>query len=386
MKKRGIILTILIIVALMAVSGCIEEDCDSSQENKGQIKESSSVNEDLKYITYKRDEIIENVEKLNLKIGMESAMYSRKIVLEDIKKYLPIDNIRKISGGFLIEYPMEDSEFAIITDGEGIVWGSFLRHNVLHTILEMELITKGMTLEEVKKIFPEIAVEVKAKEILNDNKHKNDEIECQVMLENYLFGKIIFKNKNGKIVVAESETIDIPFPDNTMKEVLEQNPEQLEDRNSVITSSGEIIAGREAWNKFYMLTKGNELTKLTEQITEELLNVRNQSILIKTYYGDNNFFEEETEENVSGFIEQIIVYDGKQFLVNKWENGENKISTYKYLVERKGRMPNAAVGEHGFYLVNDNSLTYEQLQWSSLSSQCSDYIDYYTVFYEIYYE
>lgn len=265
MKKRGIILTILIIVALMAVSGSTEEDCDSSQENKGQIKESSSVNEDLKYITYKRDEIIENVEKLNLEIGMESAMYSRKIVLEDIKKYLPIDNIRKISGGFLIEYPMED-------------------------------------------------------------------------------------------------------------------------RNIVITSSGEIIAGREAWNKFYMLTKGNELTKLTEQITEELLNVRNQSILIKTYYGDNNFFEEETEENVSGFIEQIIVYDGKQFLVNKWENGENKISTYKYLVERKGRMPNAAVGEHGFYLVNDNSLTYEQLQWSSLSSQCSDYIDYYTVFYEIYYE
>ena len=46
-------------------------------------------------------------------------------------------------------------------------------------------------------------------------------------------------------------------------------------------------------------------------------------------------------------------------------------------------MRNAACEDHGFYLVNDASLTYEQLTWSVLSSNSNDWVDFQTVFMEM---
>lgn len=66
-----------------------------------------------------------------------------------------------------------------------------------------------------------------------------------------------------------------------------------------------------------------------------------------------------------------------------YELTKSSIPKYKYLVERSGKMPNAKYMEHGFYLVNDKSLTYRQLMWSRLSSNSNDWIDFRTVFTEI---
>ena len=147
MRRKRTILIILVTFILMVVPGCtksggLEQKKEEQTTENGSIKESESA----KYVTYKREDIIKEVEKLNMEIGMESLMLSRIIRIDDIENDLPIDNIRKIPGGFLIEYPMEDSEFAIITDGEGVVFGSFLRSNKLHKNMDMEKIKKGMTL------------------------------------------------------------------------------------------------------------------------------------------------------------------------------------------------------------------------------------------------
>ena len=384
MKTKGIRVVILLVVMLMMVSGCTGSS-GGTQKKEEQTSENDSIKtkEDTKYVTYKKADIIENVEKLNTKIGMESLMLSRIIKLEDIEKYLPIDNIRKITGGFLIEYPMEDSEFAIITDGDGVVFGSFLRCEELHTNMELETVKEGMTLEGLKKVFPEISVDATAEKVLRENKHKNDEIICEVMLENYQYGRVTLKNKKEKIVVTKVETMDMPFPKDTMKEVFAQNPEALESRYIVVTNNGKIVFGKKQWNEFYMETTRG-LSNLAGQMQKkEMLKMQNVSICVKNYYNDTELLEGKKQDGIDGVVESMIVYDGNQFLLNK-EGKE--ILQYKYLIERKGRMNNADIGENGFYLVNDKNLTYEQLMWSVMSSQSSDWIDYYTVFWEEYYD
>ena len=385
MKAERIIMIILVTFIFIVVPGCAKSS-GLEQKKEEQSTENSSMKEreNAKYVTYKREDIIRNVEKLNMEIGLERLMLSRAIMVSDIEKYLPIDNIRKIPGGFLIEYPMEDSEFEIITDGDGIVFGSFLRRDRLHAEIDMKGIKTGMTLDEVKKVFPEISVDASAEKVLRDSKHKKDEIICEVILESDRYGKITMKNKNGKIIVTETKIIDMPFSDTVIKEALMQNPEALENKYTVITNNGNIIFGKSLWNQFYTRTK-NGLTNLIGQMQEkEMLEIQNASITIKNYYGDTDLISGKKQDEKEGVAENIIVYDGKQYFVNR--GVMNEISTYKYLIERKGRMKNAAVGEHVFYLVNDESLTYEQLQWSVFSSQSSDWIDYYTVFREDYYD
>ena len=385
MKAERIIMIILVTFILIVVPGCAKSS-GLEQKKEEQSTENSSMKEreNAKYVTYKREDIIRNVEKLNMEIGLERLMLSRAIMVSDIEKYLPIDNIRKIPGGFLIEYPMEDSEFEIITDGEGIVFGSFLRRNRLHANMDMKEIKSGMTLDEVKKVFPEISVDESAEKVLRDSKHKKDEIICEVILESDRYGKITMKNKNGKIIVTETKIIDMPFSDAVIKEALVQNPEALENKYTVITNNGNIVFGKSLWDQFYTRTKKG-LTNLIGQMQEkEMLEIQNASITIKNYYGDTDLISGKKQNEKEGVAENIIVYDGKQYFVNR--GVMNEISTYKYLIERKGRMKNAAVGEHVFYLVNDESLTYEQLQWSVFSSQSSDWTDYYTVFREDYYD
>lgn len=381
MKAERMIMIILVTFILIVVPGCTKSGgLEQKKEEQSTEKSSVKERESAKYVTYKREHIIRNVEKLNMEIGFENLMLSRAIMVSDIEKYLPIDNIRKIPGGFLIEYPMEDSEFEIITDGDGIVFGSFLRRDRLHAGIDMKGIKNGMTLDEVKKVFPEISVDASAEKVLSDSKHKKDEVICEVILENYQYGKITFKNKNGKIVVIKTETMDMPFSDAVIKEALMQNSEALENKYTVITNNGKIVFGKKIWDQFYMRTEKG-LANLIGQIQEkEMLEIQNASITIKNYYGDTDLISGKTQDEKEGFAENVIVYDGKQYFVNRGVMNEK--STYKYLIERKGRMKNAAVGDHVFYLVNDKSLTYEQLQWSVFSSQSSDWIDYYTVFRE----
>ncbi len=148
----------------------------------------------------------------------------------------------------------------------------------------------------------------------------------------------------------------------TIPEKIEISTEEKTKDNAVIKNSGKliikdgkIIKGKKNWNDFLKKTGNstNEPTKIT----------------IRQYYDDE-------------CINSVLNYDGQKYsLQYESERGEEK--KYKYLVERRGKLRNAACEDYGFYLVNDDSLTYEQLMWSVLSGNSNDWIDFQTVFMEV---
>ena len=74
-----------------------------------------------------------------------------------------------------------------------------------------------------------------------------------------------------------------------------------------------------------------------------------------------------------------LIFDGEFYSTDKLVSGEQG-KKYRFLVERSGQLKSAKYKEHGFYLVNNENVTYEDLMWSALSSQSTDRIDFQKVY------
>lgn len=131
----------------------------------------------------------------------------------------------------------------------------------------------------------------------------------------------------------------------------------VEKSGELVLVDGKITKGMKEWQSFLQKTE-NTLKQPVE-------------ITIKQYYDAGS------EATVS-----VLKYDGKEYTFY-YLSDESDVYHYKYLIERSGRLTNAAVGDRIFYLVNDTSVTYAQLAWSVLSSSSYDWIDHVMVFWEI---
>lgn len=386
MRKRIIA---VLMVMMVALSGCgtkgrqseiKDETTQAAKHTVTSADANSGKNKEL--VMYKKKDIIDKIKDAHVGIRMY-VMMSRYVTITDLKKILPVDNVRKIGKDkVIIEYPMEDCTFivAAVKSEERII-GTCVRGNKLRREAEMRQIKKGMTLEKVRGILPEAVINTRLPAILDKNQTNNESPYCELMLDNNKIIWISFEKNNGEYVVSD---IDIDknllFEDKEWNKVLQKEPYSIKNQaekkeeyvkinEELVLRDGKIVNGKRAWNDFLHKTQNfpNEQAQIT----------------IKEYYDG---------ENIGG----VLKYDGYNYsLIYKpvkdanaqsetfSELTKSSISKYKYLIERSGKMPNAKYTEHGFYLVNDKSLTYVQLMWSRLSSNSNDWIDFRTVFTEM---
>lgn len=125
-----------------------------------------------------------------------------------------------------------------------------------------------------------------------------------------------------------------------------------------------MISGQKIWDNFLSKVQKNEAA----------------SISIAQYYktGDKG---QKLDKPV--LYVKKIEYDGNKFKMSCNDGEKLYQYSYSYLIEKLGMVSsNAAIADHGFYLVNDKNVSYHDLCWSLLSSKSSDQIDYKMVFQE----
>ena len=165
---------------------------------------------------------------------------------------------------------------------------------------------------------------------------------------------------NNETTKAVEKTVKSVVADNEKSKgcVVYKKAKRTKKDGELILMEWEIVNGKKAWNNFLQKTK----------------NYPNEPAQIKI----RQYYEKDGECTGS-----VLKYDGQKYSLLQSELGKESEKKYKYLVERRGKMPNAKYTDHGFYLVNDDSVTYNQLMWSLLSSNSNDWIDFQTVFTEI---
>lgn len=134
----------------------------------------------------------------------------------------------------------------------------------------------------------------------------------------------------------------------------------------VVITDGKVTSGWAAWNKFFAETTG---AKESEHATvERVINIE---------YSYNEVLKDGIEAT---HYEIELRFEDEKYVYKNLTEGVYK--TYEYLVEKSGQYKNAAIKTKGYYLVNDKDVTYDELAWSVLSSQSTDWIDHMVIFTE----
>ncbi len=148
--------------------------------------------------------------------------------------------------------------------------------------------------------------------------------------------------------------------------------EDAEEDGCVTFEDGNISAGQEIWDEFLSET---ELGKSAD--------VR---LAFNYTLGDPSRYAPELYESMKEEYPKLLIhdlsYDGEAYTL-RWFEGEEIVRTYKYLVRYEGKLslPYALYdGYVRYVLVNDDTVTWKEIEWGVLSSQFDDYIDHYTVY------
>ncbi|ABX43541.1 hypothetical protein [Lachnoclostridium phytofermentans] len=143
--------------------------------------------------------------------------------------------------------------------------------------------------------------------------------------------------------------------------------------NCVIFEDGAITSGQSVWDSFIKKT----------------INSKPATVRLGFYYtlGDPSQYSEEYYEKIKDdypilYIDDLS-FDGKKYIIESIEDDELISKEYKYLLKYNGKPNslNALFSEYTYYvLVNDNTLTWADIEHGMLSSQSGDSIDHYLVY------
>lgn len=150
----------------------------------------------------------------------------------------------------------------------------------------------------------------------------------------------------------------------------------LEDAKSdycVVFENGDITYGQNVWDDFITETD----------------NGKSATVRLGFYYtlGNPSQYSEEHYEEIKDaypvlYIKDLI-FDGKKYVIEGIEDGKLISKEYKYLVKYEGR-PNSSsanFSKYTFYvLVDDNTVTWDDIEHRMLSSQSGDWIDHFVVY------
>lgn len=143
--------------------------------------------------------------------------------------------------------------------------------------------------------------------------------------------------------------------------------------NCVIFEDGDITYGQSEWDSFITKTE----------------NSKSATVRLAFYYtlGDPSQYSEEYYEEIKDdypvlYINDLI-FDGKKYIIESIEDGQLISKDYKYLIKYDGQPSSvsALFSKYTYYvLVNDNTITWDDIEHGMLSSQLGDYIDHYLVY------
>ncbi|MBE6948644.1 MAG: hypothetical protein E7456_02240 [Ruminococcaceae bacterium] len=150
---------------------------------------------------------------------------------------------------------------------------------------------------------------------------------------------------------------------------------QVKKEDYVVFEDLRLTSGKRIWNKFYRTAMEGD----------------HCSVNIAHYYTlDKNSVSEEyyeaEKDNYPVIYLAELSFDGNEYNIKVWNSNKTELDTdrtYKYLMHYTGEpnSPDAVFSSYDNYvLVNDNTVTYEDIQWGMYSSQLGDYIDHYSVY------
>jgi major membrane immunogen (membrane-anchored lipoprotein) len=151
------------------------------------------------------------------------------------------------------------------------------------------------------------------------------------------------------------------------------NLDDAKSDNCVVFENSDITYGQSAWDDFITVTdKGKSST-----------------VRLAFYYtlGEPSQYSEEyykeIKDNYPVLYIKDLSFDGKKYIIEGFEDGKLISKEYKYLVKYEGR-PNSATAifsKYTYYvLVNDNSVTWGDIEHRMLSSRSGDWIEHYIVY------
>ncbi len=151
-------------------------------------------------------------------------------------------------------------------------------------------------------------------------------------------------------------------------------------KNGCIThENGDISQGKEVFETFYNNTESGKA----------------DTVRLAFYYTlndpsgyDPDYYESVKDDYPVLYIEDLS-FDGKEYTVRWYENGEEIFETYSFLMKYEGQAesPGALYTSYVRYvLTNDDTVTWQDLTRGMLSSQLGDYIAHKSVYTDLIYE
>jgi hypothetical protein len=142
--------------------------------------------------------------------------------------------------------------------------------------------------------------------------------------------------------------------------------------NCVVFEDGDITYGQPEWDSFI----------------KKIENGKSATVRLGFYYtlGDPSGYSEEYYEEIKDdypilFINDLS-FDGREYIIESIEDGQLMSKEYKYLLKYDGQPRVSAVfSKYTYYvLVNDNTVTWDDIEHGMLSSKFGDFIDHYRVY------
>ena len=150
---------------------------------------------------------------------------------------------------------------------------------------------------------------------------------------------------------------------------------QVKKDDYVVFEDLELTSGKRVWQKFYDTAMEGEACSVNIAYYYTL----DKGSVSEEYY-------EAEKDNYPVIYLAELTFDGSEYNIKVWNSDKTKLDTdktYKYLMHYTGEpdSPNASYSTYDHYiLVNDDTVTYDELEWGLLSSQFGDYIDHYRVY------
>ncbi len=141
----------------------------------------------------------------------------------------------------------------------------------------------------------------------------------------------------------------------------------------VVYEDGSITDGQQAWDAFVAATNSAKAA----------------SVRLAFYYtlGDPSHYAKEYYEEIKDKYPvlslQDLRFDGKKYTIQSMEDGKLDTKEYKYLLRYEGKPGSSdAIFSHYVYyvLVQDDTVTWDQIEHGMISSQSGDWIDHRTVY------
>lgn len=148
---------------------------------------------------------------------------------------------------------------------------------------------------------------------------------------------------------------------------------------AVVFEDGDVTAGQSVWERFVSDVDAGKCA----------------SVKLTYYYtlGDASHYDPEYYESIKDEYPAIynkeLFFDGKVFTIESMEDGKKISKTYPYLMKYEGK-PNsetAIFSDYVYYvLVNDNSVTWDEIEWGMFSSQSDAWIEHEQVYSDLTYK